>query len=297
MSMRIVNYGSRSVKDLTWMSEKIFHLRGNKVHVTSIGDDSLPTIVFIHGFTGSTKSWDETIGLLKGKYRTIAVDLTGHGKSSVPEEATRYSMEEQVADLEALFAKLELSFFILVGYSMGGRIGLAYTIKHPERISTLILESASPGLKAKSERVARKEADKRLSEKIIEEGIPAFVELWENVPIFRSQKELPNEKQKAIRTERLSQNATGLANSLLGIGSGSQPSFWDDLPTIKVPILLVTGEIDIKFVNIAREMMKYLPSVSHQTIKSAGHAIHVEKPTLFATIVDEHIMKVIKLRG
>ena len=135
---------------------------------------NLPSIVFLHGFTGSTASWREIIKLLEGKYSTIAVDLTGHGKSSSPEDVNRYSMEQQVEDLEELFTALSLDQFILVGYSMGGRIALAYTVNYPDRVSSLILESSSPGLKTEKERIERKAADKRLAEKILKDGLPVI---------------------------------------------------------------------------------------------------------------------------
>ena len=85
------------------MNEKTVHVRGIELHVEIQGEENLPTIVFLHGFTGSTTSWREITKLLKGKYRTIAVDLTGHGKSTVPEDIDRYSMDQQVEDLEELF--------------------------------------------------------------------------------------------------------------------------------------------------------------------------------------------------
>lgn len=111
--------------------------------------------MFLHGFTGSSATWDEVIGVLKGQFRMIAVDLTGHGKTSIPKEVRRFQMAEQLADLEALFTELTIMNFTLVGYSMGGRIALAYTKEYPKRVKTLILESASPGLKlSKSEQHA-----------------------------------------------------------------------------------------------------------------------------------------------
>ena len=121
------------------------------------------------------------------------------------------------------------------------------------------------------------------------DGLPSFVDFWEQIPLFASQKLLSKEKQQAVREERLGQSEIGLSNSLLGIGTGSQPSYWDRLETIKRPVLLITGKIDTKFVFIAREMEKFLPFVRHQTIEGAGHAIHVEKPTSFATMIEEHI--------
>ena len=66
------------------------------------GGSHLPTVVFLHGFTGSASTWREVRDEFKEKYRTIAVDLTGHGKTTVPDEPERYAMEEQIEDLEAL---------------------------------------------------------------------------------------------------------------------------------------------------------------------------------------------------
>ena len=66
--------------------------------------------------------------------------------------------------------------------------------------------------------------------------------------------------------------------------------------TINLAVLLITGELDTKFVNIAREMMKYFSNARHETIADVGHAIHVENPALFATMVEEHILE-LKIRG
>lgn len=279
------------------MIEKAIYVRGQQYHVKIQGSTSLPMIVFLHGFTGTSSTWNEVAMLFEGKFNVVTVDLIGHGKTMSPSDPNRYSMAEQVADLEALFIEMNLREFTLVGYSMGGRIALAYTINYPNRVTSLILESASPGLKTEEDRYERKQADVLLAKRIQQEGVVAFVEFWEGIPLFASQKKMPQVKQSELRKERLGQKPVGLANSLLGIGTGSQPSYWDELPSIQVPILLITGEIDRKFVFIAREMNEIFPFANHITIKDTGHAIHVEKPTLFATMVEDHIRKLIKSRG
>ena len=71
-----------------------------------------------------------------------------------PSDTARYSMEEQMEDLQALFQQLEWTQFTLIGYSMGGRLALAYTAKYP--VNTLIFESSSPGLEDEEERQKRK---------------------------------------------------------------------------------------------------------------------------------------------
>ena len=291
------HFGIKSQQGLKQLNDKDILVRGQQIHVKIQGDHSLPTVVFLHGFTGTSSTWTEVSALLVEKFKVVAVDLTGHGKTTIPSDSSRYSMTEQIADLEALFTEMKLTKFILVGYSMGGRIALAYTNKYPERVTSLLLESASPGLKTEQERIERKEADALLAKRIQHEGIPAFVEFWAKIPLFASQKKMSFAKQAEVEKERLGQNAEGLANSLLGIGTGSQPSYWEALPSIQVPVLLITGESDKKFVYIAREMNEMLPIAKHITVKDTGHAIHVEKPTLFATMVEEHINNVNKMRG
>nr|WP_243835785.1 2-succinyl-6-hydroxy-2,4-cyclohexadiene-1-carboxylate synthase [Sporosarcina pasteurii] len=271
--------------------EQNIMVRGQQMHVKMTGADTLPIIIFLHGFTGTSSTWIEVMESLEGSFKMIAIDLTGHGKTDAPAEPNRYAMEEQVEDLAALFSTLNLKAFSLVGYSMGGRIALAYTEKYPEHVHTLILESASPGLKTEQERQARREADLKLARRIKKQGIEQFVSFWENIPLFESQKQMSIECQQKVRMERLSQRELGLSNSLIGIGTGNQPSFWEKLRTLRLPVLLITGEIDNKFVNIAREMNVLIPKAIHRTVKNAGHAIHVEKPTLFATMVGEHVKK------
>lgn len=278
------------------MTKRMIAVQGMHVHVEIEGDERLPVIVFLHGFTGSTATWREVLEQLRGNYRTVAIDLTGHGKTTVPEEVSRYTMEAQTADLEALFEQLGLERFTLVGYSMGGRVALGYTVQYPKRVASLILESASPGLKTEAERSARRASDHLLAARIIAEGLLKFVDFWASIPLFHTQKALPIEKQQWIREERLGQQAKGLANSLNGIGTGNQLSYWEKLETISAPVTLITGEIDGKFVAIAREMKRTFLDARHVIVHKAGHAVHVEKPEKFVTIIEEH-MKCLRDRG
>ncbi|PID16292.1 2-succinyl-6-hydroxy-2,4-cyclohexadiene-1-carboxylate synthase [Sporosarcina sp. P35] len=243
----------------------------------------------LHGFTGSTATWEETIGDLKEEYHVITVDLIGHGKTEAPLSAERYRMEEQVADLREVLQTLKVNRPVFLGYSMGGRIALGYTVSHPEDVACLILESSSPGLRTADERLARISADSKLADRVESEGIEKFTDFWQDIPLFHSQKKLSESRQLAVRNERLNQRAMGLANSLRGVGTGSQPSYWQQLEQLTLPVLLITGSKDEKFETIAREMMNILPNAQHETIKDAGHAIHVEKPRQFATMVKSYL--------
>jgi len=263
-------------------------IRGLETHVEIWNERAQQTLVALHGFTGSTATWRNLAKALP-HIRVIAIDCIGHGQTAVPKEISRFSMDEQIQDLEEVISQLQLERFTLLGYSMGGRIALSYAITYPERIERLILESASPGLRTSQERSERCASDNALAEKIIHNGLQSFVNAWENVPLFESQKCLPDNVQQTIRTERLSQKVEGLAGSLRGIGTGNQPSNWMSLAELEFPVLLVTGLLDEKFCKIALEMKALLKNVKHTTVNNAGHAIHVENPAEFATIIEEYL--------
>ncbi len=263
----------------------MIEIRGLSTYVECYGEKQSQAVVLLHGFTGSANTWTETIQQLSKDYYVIAIELIGHGRTASPEGTDRYKMEEQTADLHNLLRKLQVTQPVLLGYSMGGRVAAGYANAYPEEIAGLILESSSPGLRTEEERAARRESDAKLANRIENEGIEKFVEFWEAIPLFDSQKKLSEERRLAVRNERLNQKSIGLANSLRGIGTGSQPSYWEELKNFSFPVLLLTGSEDMKFQNIAREMTCLLPNVLHETIKDAGHAIHVEKPRQFATMI------------
>lgn len=81
----------------------------------------------------------------------------------------------------------------------------------------------------------------------------------------------------------------GLANSLRGMGTGAQSSYWSQLYQFPKKALLITGELDQKFDGIAEEMAKCNKKMQHLNVNDAGHAIHVEKPEIFGTIVLEFL--------
>ena len=245
-------------------------------------------LVCLHGFTGTASSWEELAQQLPDVH-VIAIDLIGHGMSDVPQNASDYEMSVQLQLLHEVFQRLQLDRFTLLGYSMGGRVALSYAVQYPEQIEKLLLESASPGLVDEGARQERIVADNALADFIEREGLEAFVEKWANIPLFETQKQLPQHMQHAIRTERLSQQPLGLANSLRGIGTGRMPAVWDQLITLPMPVHLLVGELDIKFVNIAHEMKKQITNAQITQFLGCGHTIHVENLPQFATIVKESI--------
>lgn len=269
-------------------------LRVNEIdYFVDVKGEGFP-LVFLHGFTGDTHTWDEITGRLKKSYQCIAIDIIGHGRSESPSDSARYTMDQASRDIKTILIQLDIKSAAFIGYSMGGRLALHFSNLYPECVSALLLESASPGLKTEEEQIERRKRDHALAERIMDEGVEAFVNFWEEIPLFSTQKRLPIEVQESIRRQRLQQTPVGLSNSLKGMGTGAQPSWWGSLHELSFPVILMIGELDRKFAAIAEEMGKYIPEVEIITFFDTGHAIHVEEPRKFGTMIEEVLFKYIK---
>jgi 2-succinyl-6-hydroxy-2,4-cyclohexadiene-1-carboxylate synthase len=194
-------------------------------------------------------------------------------------------MERCVEDLIAVFGHFGLKRVSLLGYSLGGRVALHVAAAHPERIAALILESASPGLADPAERAARAASDETLANAIERDGLAAFVDRWEKLPLFAGQSRLPEAARAELRAQRLRNNPVGLSNSLRGLGTGAQTSLWDRLNQMRARTLLIAGELDEKFADIARAMAGALPNARLAIAPEAGHAVHLEQPQAFDSLV------------
>nr|WP_188882710.1 2-succinyl-6-hydroxy-2,4-cyclohexadiene-1-carboxylate synthase [Alicyclobacillus cellulosilyticus] len=242
-------------------------------------------LLLLHGFTLSGDMWRHVAGSL-GRLRTcIAVDQLGHGASSAPDQPDRYRMEEAVADFVALMSALGHERFDCLGYSMGGRMALGLAMAAPERVRSLVLESASPGLADPAARAARRAHDEALARWLASVGIAAFVDVWERQPLFATQEGAPAAERVRMRAIRLAQRPHGLACSLRGAGTGAQPSYWGRLAEWTSPVLLITGAKDEKFTRTAAAMAARLPAARHVVVPDAGHAVHLEQLAAYLAAV------------
>ena len=244
-----------------------------------------PPVVLLHGFTGAAAGWGPLVELLAPEFTTLAVDIVGHGQSDAPSDAGRYGTRRCVDDLAALLRALGYERACWLGYSMGGRTALQLAAHRPDAVSALVLEGATVGLRTAAERTQRVAADEALAEQIERDGVEAFVDHWEALPLFATQEALPPEVRASIRAGRLANRAIGLANSLRGMGAGAQAPLHERLGEMTMPVLLLAGALDDKFSAIAAEMAHALPDATMRVIEGAGHAAHIERTEAFGEAV------------
>ena len=256
---------------------------GLRLHVALSGAG--PPLVLLHGFTGSTETWAPLRAPLGAAHFTIAVDLPGHGRSTAPREPSRYGLDRLSDDLARLLDALAVDRVALLGYSMGGRAAMRVALHHPDRVAALVLESASPGIADPERRAERVAADAELADSIERDGMRAFVERWERLPLWESQRSMSDAARALLRAQREGNQPGGLANSLRGAGAGTDVSVLDRLAALHAPTLLLAGALDAPYVALARLMEHSLPHPRVAIVPDAGHAVHLERPEAYVAAV------------
>jgi pimeloyl-ACP methyl ester carboxylesterase len=111
------------------------------------GDGDEP-LVFIHGYTGSLRDWEETLERLPAGFKAYAFDLRGAGESDRP--GNGYNIPRFAEDLHEATRALGLDTFTLIGHSMGGGTAMQFAVTHPERLRRLVLVApvSSDGVRA-----------------------------------------------------------------------------------------------------------------------------------------------------
>ena len=265
----------------------ILNVRDVPYHVAIDGDPARePAIVLLHGFSGSSEDWIAVTPRLRDAGRAvIAVDLMGHGKTGAVADPLRYRMAETVRDLETILSELGSKRPDWLGYSMGGRVALHMALAHPERARSLVLESTSLGIEDVHARARRRDADDALADRIEERGIEWFVEYWSTLPLFGTQRELPPATLAALRSRRMGCVPAGLARSLRGMGQGTHDYLGGRLGSLKRDVMLIAGERDPKYVDVARRTAEAIPGSACVIVPGVGHAVHLEAPEAFADAI------------
>lgn len=248
-------------------------------------------ILFLHGFSGSSEDWQTTADFINKKFNLAAIDLIGHGETDSPTDLYNYSADFISGMIEAAIQFYQKNNVVLCGYSMGGRAALHFAIHHPNLVKALILESSTAGIVNELERQLRIQKDNELAQFILSHSVSEFVDYWMNLDLFGSQKTIDKLILEEVRKAKMKNNPVGLANSLIGFGTGAMPVLFNELKKLNVKTLLITGSLDYKFVEINNLMTQLLPRSEHFSIEGTGHNTHLENPNKFCALLNTFLLK------
>ncbi len=144
-----------------------------------------------------------------------------------------------------------------------------------------MLVACSPGIESATERALRRESDGRLIDQLLGEPYEAFIERWRTQPLFAAD---PPQVSELARADQRRNDPRALAEVLRGVGAGAMEPLWDRLGDLAMPVAVVVGERDEKFVGIARRMMAAVPDAEMHTIPG-GHGLPLESPAALAAVL------------
>jgi len=231
-------------------------------------------VVFLHGFTGATYSWEHQAPVLSREYQLIIYDARGHGQSESPPSPDDYSADIVTEDLFQLLGILGIEKAVVGGISMGGYESLQFYLRHPEVVTALILMDTGPGYRnpARREEWNRQREERAKSIEAYVAGAPG---------------DLPNGIGDIIAEERISwhRDFMGLAHMARKVVAQHDSSVIENLTEIKVPTLILVGENDTPFLQATEYMSKVIPGARRVVIPEAGHTVNRDNPEAFNRVV------------
>jgi 2-succinyl-6-hydroxy-2,4-cyclohexadiene-1-carboxylate synthase len=234
------------------------------------------TLVLLHGFGGTHRAWDGVVERLDPeRYRPLALDLPGHGEHADAERPISFA-----GCVEHVRARAP-ERFVLCGYSLGGRVALHVALAARERVSRLVLVSATAGIEDDDERLERSAADHRLADDLDGGTMEDFVARWCAQPMFA---EDPPAIDVLAREDYRRNRPDAIAAVLRGIGTGEMSPLWERLHELTMPVTILAGDRDTKFQAVGRRMADLMPQTVMRTVPG-GHRLPLENPAAVANVV------------
>jgi pimeloyl-ACP methyl ester carboxylesterase len=241
-----------------------FRVGQSEIYAEEKGKGDL-SLVFLHYWGGSRRTWSEVIAPLSERFRCIAVDLRGWGKSD--HHADDYSLFAQANDVEGLIEELNLTDFMLVGHSMGGKIAQILAGRQLHGLRGVVLVAPAPPTPLHPPD-SQKQA--MMESYTTPEGIVDALKIVSVRPLT-----LP---QRLQVTEDSLGGALGAKESWVSQGMALDIS--KEAASIRVPMCVVVGSADPieKEAALREAILPLVPTARFKTIEGVGHLTPLEGP-------------------
>jgi pimeloyl-ACP methyl ester carboxylesterase len=250
-------------------------------------------LLFIHEFAGDQRSWEPQVRFFSGTYRCVTYAARGYPPSDVPTDPEAYSQERAVADAIAVLDGLEITNAHLVGLSMGGFTALHTVLAHPDRVRSAVIAGAGYGAQPECAEAFRAES-MLTAAAFAAEGAAKVAERYAVGPA-RVQFQNKNPRGWAEFADALAGHSSlGSALTMRGV-QAARPSLYDltdDLATVRVPVLVLTGDEDEGCLEPALMLKRTIPTAGLAVLPRTGHTANLEEPDVFNRVVDTFLASV-----
>lgn len=242
------------------------------------GPRDAPAVVMLHGLRSYAHTWEPVALSLLPKWRVIALDQRGRGRSDWDPQQDYYTAA-YVRDLAMLVDSLSLRRFVLLGHSMGGTNALVYASHHPDRVVALVIEDMGPGASTATG------GSDRIKRELLE--TPSSFSGWGEAAAFW-RKIRPNISAAAIQSRvehSMKQgedgrivwryDAEGISHARLTATPQQLVDLWPHVDMLAVSTLLLRGaESDFLTAQTAQEMCRRNALIRWIDIPSSTHYVH-----------------------
>jgi pimeloyl-ACP methyl ester carboxylesterase len=245
-------------------------------------------VLFIHEFADDYRSWEPQIRQFSRRYRCIAYNARGFPPSDVLPDSSSYSQMRAVADAVAVLDHLAIEKAHIVGLSMGGFCALYFGLKHPERAVSLVVGGCGYGAEVDKQEQFRNEA-LTTAGSFETDGMAKTTQRYALGPTRVQYQNKDPRGWREFADHMAEHSAKGSANTMRGV-QAERPSLYDlvdDMATLAVPTLIITGDEDDPCLEPALLMKRVIPSSGLVILPLSGHAINLEEPDAFNRALQE----------
>ena len=270
----IVFYGCKETQPITQAN-----INGEELHFINEGEGDI-ALVFVHGYTNNKEIWEEQVSYFSSKYKVIAVDLPGFGKSS--HNRTDWTMENYGKDIAGLVQKLNLKKVMLIGFSMGSPVVIeAADLLKDETIGLILVDNI-------------KDVKINYPDEAIE-GIKAFMNDIINNPT----------EEKLVKTGFIKQNTSeNFLRVKKMLDEATSHVGWDDIFTnlikwsnekdeaalskLKIPVTLINSDFEP---TNSEQLKQVISNLEIEIVKNSGHCIFWDFPEEFNALIEKSVKK------
>jgi 3-oxoadipate enol-lactonase len=255
----------------------------NGTTISFVDRGSGPVLLLAHGFPLDHSMWIGQIKPLSARYRVIAPDLRGFGKSKVTEGVV--TMEQFADDLAALLDYLAISEpAVLCGLSMGGYVALAFWRKYAQRLRGLIFCDTRAANDSPETAAARLV----LAQRVTSEGTRGVADTM--VPRLFAPSTLQRQPHFIEDTRQVIEQSDPRSIAATARGMAQRSDFTAEMHDITCPVLFIVGTSDvITPVDEMQQMARAVPNAQFSVVEHAGHMAPLEQPDIVNATIESFL--------